>query len=214
MQIATLAMIVVLLVAYCLKEFLFSYSQKKGENHATKEDIADITQEIEHVRSSHLQELEKVRAELSSDIHKLGFRYSQEFQILRQLMSCLVELRDSALNLAPKVDFHPEGADLEEVKRSRLSRFHSAHRELYLAREINRPFYSTEVFEKIYALEDKCFSGAVHYEIGPQPGLMEFGRYWDTVARNRKEIERISNEAMSEIRRRIESWEHRGESNS
>ena len=209
MDVATLVVSLLILLAFCAREFLFSYHSKKGENLATKEDVADITREMEKVRASYTQDLERVRADLSSAIQRYGFRYGQEFEILKLLMRCLVELRDAALSLKPKVAFLPPDADMEKEKEKRLHRFHNAHRELYLAREVNRPFYSDAVFERIYELEEKCFSGAVHYNVGPgqAKGLMEVGSYWATVESNRDEIERLANQAIGEIRKRVEAWE-------
>jgi len=44
--------------------FLGSYLRKKGENIATKEDIKDITEKIEKVRSQYSEQLETVKASL------------------------------------------------------------------------------------------------------------------------------------------------------
>jgi len=208
MEIATFIVVLLLLLTFCAREFLSSYYSKKGENLATKEDIAEITREIESVRANYTQNLEKVRADLSSSIQRYGFRYGQEFEILKLLMKCLVELRDAALGLNPEVDFLPENANHTEIKEQRLDRFHQAHRRLYLAREEHRPFYADTIFQRIYALEGKCFSRAVHYYEGPGdgPGLLDFGAYWSTVESNRKDIAHLSSEAMEEIRKRVESW--------
>lgn len=49
-----------LLVAFGLGAFIQKYLGKKGENLATKEDIADITHQIEQVKSVHKERLEDI----------------------------------------------------------------------------------------------------------------------------------------------------------
>jgi len=57
----TLCLIV---VVQAIGYFLRSYVQKKGENQATKEDIATITAEIEKVRQLYASQLEELKSSL------------------------------------------------------------------------------------------------------------------------------------------------------
>lgn len=50
-----------LLIAFGLGAFVHKYLGKKGENLATKEDIADITHQIEQVKSVHKERLEEIK---------------------------------------------------------------------------------------------------------------------------------------------------------
>jgi hypothetical protein len=43
------------------RSFLPAYTSEKGKNLATKEDIADITNEIERVRSSYAEQLQELQ---------------------------------------------------------------------------------------------------------------------------------------------------------
>jgi len=74
---------------YIFKDYLFSYSSEKGKNLATKEDIKEITREIESVKSEYLVELEKFKVELSRALHQ-----KNEVWIMKR-NACL-----KALNLA------------------------------------------------------------------------------------------------------------------
>src|SRR5262245_8796732 len=55
---AVLWLILLGIVLLLLHSFLPAYTSEKGENLATKEDIADITNEIERVRSSYTEQLQ------------------------------------------------------------------------------------------------------------------------------------------------------------
>jgi len=55
-------------IGLLLYRYLPAYTAEKGENLATKEDIAEITKQIEGVKSSYAHELEGVRAAIGSRI--------------------------------------------------------------------------------------------------------------------------------------------------
>ncbi|WP_426243433.1 hypothetical protein [Psychrobacter sp. TWP2-1-2] len=55
---------------FMFRKYLFYYSSEKGKNLATKEDIKEITREIESVKSEYLVELEKFKIELSESLHQ------------------------------------------------------------------------------------------------------------------------------------------------
>jgi len=59
-----LKIVTALLLGLLVGPWLRSYLQKKGKNFATKEDVKDITDRVESVRSIHAQQLEQVRTEL------------------------------------------------------------------------------------------------------------------------------------------------------
>lgn len=95
-----------ILLASCLSllvAFLYQYFKEKGKNLATKEDIEDITDKVESVKSSHKVEFDKIQKEnevIYSEINDTKIRYnSKQFELYNQLWSSLVELKISANNL-------------------------------------------------------------------------------------------------------------------
>jgi hypothetical protein len=63
MQIVLIAVISV--AGYLARNFLTAYTGKKGENLATKEDIAEITEKVEAVKSLYAHETEHLRSSLA-----------------------------------------------------------------------------------------------------------------------------------------------------
>lgn len=62
--------ILVSMVTGMLLNFGTSYLKKKGENHATKKDIAEITQQIESVKTENQKELEEFKFQIIQKIDK------------------------------------------------------------------------------------------------------------------------------------------------
>ena len=50
-----------IVVGVLLQKYLFPYLSRKGANLATKEDIAEITHEVEQVKSAHTERLEEIK---------------------------------------------------------------------------------------------------------------------------------------------------------
>lgn len=63
------------LIGGWLAEVVRSYATEKGKNLATKEDVAEITDKIEGVRTSYSRELENLRADLARRGHESGTRF-------------------------------------------------------------------------------------------------------------------------------------------
>ena len=62
--VQSLQVLIIVLLAHLVWRYLSTYMSKKGENLATKEDIAAITGEIERVRQQYATDLERLRASL------------------------------------------------------------------------------------------------------------------------------------------------------
>ena len=79
--IDTNALITICTCAIGLTQFLFwryiakqkSYESEKGKNLATKEDIAGITKEIESVKASYNESLERHKIELQKEFEKTKY---------------------------------------------------------------------------------------------------------------------------------------------
>jgi hypothetical protein len=60
----SIQVLIIVVVSNFLWQYLSTYLKKKGENVATKEDIAAITAEIERVRQQYAEGLERLKASL------------------------------------------------------------------------------------------------------------------------------------------------------
>lgn len=69
-----LVLAAVVIVGLLLKHYLPPYLTEKGKNLATKEDIEEITNKIERVRSQYASEIEKLKSELQNQSEVLGRR--------------------------------------------------------------------------------------------------------------------------------------------
>ncbi|HGE6917179.1 TPA: hypothetical protein ACGCBC_000829 [Pseudomonas aeruginosa] len=147
LQLATLSVLAWLLL------FPKRYIGEKGKNLATKEDIGEITNEIEKVKNQYSADLEGLKAGLSHRAKYYGYRYEREFQVLEELTSLLVDVRDSVVSLRPMLDSRPSGKSDGEIKEERLKRYYDARRKLYDLREKKRPFFPGEIYDCICDLD-------------------------------------------------------------
>jgi len=202
--------IAVLLAVGCLflfRKILFSYSSKKGENLATKEDITEITNMIESVKLDHAKKLEETRAELSSQINNHGFRYEKEYEVLSELTECLVEIRNAALGLRPVLDYIDPSKSVDEIKMERLREFHDKRRKLFFVREKKRPFFPVEIYDSIIAIDQVAHLESIQYQHSDPFEGDEFSGYWKKAEENKKQITERCSEAMEKIRERVTKWE-------
>ena len=181
---------------------LGSYFKQKGKNIATKEDVSEITAKIEDVKHEYAQQLESTKAELSSRLEKDGFRYQKEYEILSELNSLLVDVRDAAAHLRPVFEFKDPEKSEEQIKREKLSIFKKCSRSLYLAREKNRPFFPEEIYYAIKEIDDTAYLEAIGYEFGEESAESR-----KNASINKEKIFNQSEKAMELIRKRVVEWE-------
>ena len=196
-----------LTVGLILQSFLPKYYSKKGENLATKEDIAEITDKIESVKHEYANNLESVKAELSSKLNTHGHRYENEYLILSELTGLLVDVRDACLSLRPMLDYKPEGKSEDDIKIERLNRLFEARKLLYMAREKKRPFYPSEIYKAIVDVDSTANVESVKYQYQNPFEKGNFENYWKEAEKNQKEIAKFAEEAMEKIRMRVNKWE-------
>ena len=192
---------------FTFKKYLFSYSVEKGKNLATKEDVEEITNKIENIKLDYAQQLEAARAELSSQINTHGFRYEKEYEVLNELTSHLVDVRNAALNLRPMLDFVDPNKSKDEIKNERLQVFYEARRELFFIREKKRPFYTDEIYQTVLDIDKAAHSESIDYEYGDPFQGDEFRDYWDKAKESQEELVNKTNLAMEKIRERVNKWE-------
>lgn len=190
-----------------LGAYLSSYIKEKGKNVATKEDVAKITKEIESVKYEYTKETESLRSNLSNQIKVSGFRYEKEYEILLELTSKLVDVRDAAISMRPEMDYVDPQKDAQEITNERLNRFHKSHYELYISREKTKPFYSQEIYAAILEVEKAARFESIQYRYRDPYEDHKNLSYWDQASKNQKEIAESATLALDAIRNRVERWE-------
>lgn len=207
MQGDFLMLIIGLLGGFLFGSYLPSYFKQKGQNLATKEDVRQITKEVEQVKHEYTREAEALRSQLTSQIKVSGHRYEKEYDHLLRLTDKLVDVRDAALALRPEVDHVDPAKDPQDVTQERLKRFHAAHFELYMVRERLRPFYPDTVYKAIIEVERAARLESIQYRYrDPYEGHKEM-EYWDQAVKNQELIASAANNALETIRARVERWE-------
>lgn len=187
--------------------FLPKYFGRKGENLATKEDIADITSKIETVKHEYASQLESVKAELSAKLSTYGFRYEKEYEVLSELTALLVDLRDASISLRPILDFQDPKLTKDEIKHERLKRFFEAGRNLYILREKKRPFYSEVIYQAALSIEKIAHTESIDYQYKSPFEKGNYLSYWEDAEKNQKEITASVENAMMKVRERVTTWE-------
>jgi hypothetical protein len=196
--------LMVLFVGFLLGCFLPKYFGKKGENLATKEDISGITDRIESVKKDYAEQLASIKAELSAKLNRHGFRFEKEYEVLNELNTLLVDVRDASRSLRPILDSRDPSKNEDDIKKERLEYFFKAQRKLYLYRERKRPFYPKEIYESILSVEKTANIEANMYK-NLDPKI--FNEYWKTAEQNQQKIVSKAEDAMEIIRDRVTKWE-------
>lgn len=177
-----------------IKFYVPAYLKKKAENLATKEDIAEVTRQIE-----------LVKGKIGSQLYIHQTRYQNEFNILMDLSEKLVELRDSALSLRPVVDSANTYTDEEKGKR--LNRYFEVANDLYKLCETRKPFYPDEIYNEIKKIGQITWKEVVEYQLGSDPRARRDPQYWKTASDNAQKISEMANETMGLVRNRVKYWE-------
>lgn len=188
--------------------FLGSYLRKKADNLATKEDISQITSQVESIKLDYSKNLEALKAVIGSQLYIHQTRYQNEFNILMDLSERLIELRDASLGLRPVTDYvNPEESE-EEKKTRRLNRYHDAAIALYRVYETRKPFYPDEIYQGVKDLDKVVWKEVVQYKNRSDSEGRGFDpEYWDKAEANAFAIREVADAVIGLIRNRIKSWE-------
>lgn len=174
---------------------------------ATKEDIADITHQIETVKLEYEKQLENAKADLSVLVTRHGFRYEKEYDVLGRLTELLVELRDASVGLRPAVDLKDPDLSDDQIKQQRLARLHEAGRTVYLESQRKRPFFPGDIYESIEAILKITHRESIEYRMKDPYKREGFMEYWDSAEKNQNAITQLVEEAMALIRNRVIKWD-------
>ncbi|KSP13091.1 hypothetical protein APB09_11650 [Pseudomonas aeruginosa] len=162
------------------------------------------------MKNQYSADLEGLKAGLSHRAKYYGYRYEREFQVLEELTSLLVDVRDSVVSLRPMLDSRPSGKSDGEIKEERLKRYYDARRKLYDLREKKRPFFPGEIYDCICDLDRISRGEALDYHMKnpfDDDDPKAFLKYWMDAEKNREEVEICSNKAIELIRERITQWD-------
>ena len=190
-----------------LAQSIQSYVRRKGENLATKEDVAEITREVERVKHEYASQAESIRTSLLNRLNLNSFRYEKEFQILDDLTNALINVRDTARQLRPIMDSYDPNEDERDRKNRRLGQFFDASKELYRISEYKRPFYPAEIYDLITRLAEISRHEAIRYRYHSPDDPKHFDTYWEEAEKNSEEISQRAQSALDAIRERVVSWE-------
>lgn len=173
-----------------LTQFLFwryiakqkSYEAEKGKNLATKEDIAIITKEVESVKASYNESLERHKIELQKEYYSSQYMIDLCNKIDRELIEKMTECRPIVNKIMNEHVSFKRGIVLDEIKPvyNHLKKYETRYTnnkaatkimdnyscyEYIVSRESNSA--GTECEEKLYA----CIVGAMN---GIEESLSEF----------------------------------------
>ena len=152
------------LAGLLLGHFLPSYVRKKAEHLATKQDIKRITEIVEAVKLDSSKQLEAIRTTLNAQLYIHKVRYEKEFEILSQLSSSLIVLRDASYQLRPGAyDVAPTNQSSEETKQERIASYIAASKAFYSIYETHQPFYSEELYLVLKELHHQTRKEAAQY---------------------------------------------------
>jgi hypothetical protein len=119
------SVILIFLVVNVFKPFIGSYAAKKGENLATKEDIAQLTKIAE-----------EIKAEISDKVWDRQKQWELKRDVVFEVMQALGELEDSLISLhSVHVNSVQEGKDPNEFVQNQI------HNELISFDTCNRKFF-------------------------------------------------------------------------
>jgi len=194
-------------LALFARNYLPSYTKEKGKNLATREDIEEITDKIESVKTEYAKELEGLKSQLNAKFHAQTVRFEKEFHVYEKIWKALLEIKNSTVKLRPISDTVDSRVSEEDRKRERLERFGKAFDCFYPAVYENKPFFPPDIFtrlEQLLILMNVESHGYSARSPDPNHPLYD-SKYFDTAEANAEKI-REETEAICELmRQKIES---------
>ncbi len=185
-------LIIIVVGGLFLNSHLRSYFDEKGKNLATKEDIKDITDKIEAVRTEYAKQL-----------HVYQLAFGKEFEILHEVWQKLIDLRKAAQGLRPILDYLDPNESEEERKKKRLKAFSESHAAYGDVVEKNRPFYPKEIYASLYEIAMITYDEADEYAIRDPAKRPMDQKYWERALNNQKTILKAVADVCEKIRMRI-----------
>jgi hypothetical protein len=168
------------------------YLEEKTKNLATKQDVGEITAQIESIKTQYAKR---------SLVHKLSFE--KEFEILSELWRALVELRGATLNLRPVFDHYDLKETEEERKQKRLSLFGEKFNTFAGIVDKNRPFYPQKIYQVLFDILMIAKNEAIEFSYPATENQRPDRSYWDNAQKNHQVIVEKIDQVCDLIRQRI-----------
>jgi|GEM_PF-593411 len=199
-----LALILFLTIVY-----LIDYLKKRGENRAIKEDVSRITHTVESINSTYVKELETLKAFLGTRSHFSKLRYERETEVYRELWIALVGLGEATQSLRPMLEIQDPNETDDQRKDKKAAVFFVKHHRLHEITSKNRPFYPSEVWQKLDAFLKLTQVEFLHYRLidprGGDPATVK--EYLENAGKNQAEISERINDICEAIRHRLDKFD-------
>jgi hypothetical protein len=201
--------IISLIVFYLFKSYWPKYFEAKGTNQATKEDIGEITEIVETIKSDLIQQNELLRAQLSlNNQHILNLKTAEReaiFEFNKQLSAWLysvVRFSFSAYNQDNFKDLKLKSADFSkrqyecDLAEAHLTLFMNDQEFLNLKRDlivaiINFQADTEELMHKVYHQYSKC-----EFDLGLEDTL---AKQSEIIAKSNKQINLLTNQYLDNM---------------
>ena len=197
----TLIIVAIGIAVLLVRSFIPSYLSEKGKSLATREDIADLTEKVESVKTAYAGDLERLRHTLArSDVYHRT-QYEAEFGAYREIWDQLVPVHRAVLALRPAFDIGLAEGETEDQRRyQRLQAFATAFNAFTETVDKRRPFYPAPIAAELNALIKLVRGEAIDYQIGPGAGRSE---YWKTAIANSAAIGEHIDRVCDLVRQRL-----------
>ena len=193
--------------------YLFDYLKKRGENRAIKEDLSEMTHATESIKSTYGKEIETLRAALATKSHFNRVRYERETEVYRELWTALVELGDVTQFLRPGLEMVDRNETEDQRKARKATAFVEKQRRLYDITTKNRPFYPSEVWQKLSAFLKLTDDEFIQYQftdpMGGDPAtvIKEARENYQKALSNQVEIREKISGICEAIRHRLDKFD-------
>jgi hypothetical protein len=183
------------------RSFLPSYLSEKGKSLATREDIAELTEKVESVKTLYAADLERLRHTLArSDVYHRA-QYEAEFGAYREIWEQLVPVHRAVLALRPAFDVGLAEGETEDQRRyKRLDAFAKTFNAFTETVDKRRPFYPAPIATELNALIKLVRGEAIDYQIGPGSG---HSQYWQKAIENSAAIGQHIDRVCDLVRQRL-----------
>jgi hypothetical protein len=142
----TFSSLITFVITWFARSYFESYLRKKGENLATKEDVAEITRKVEEVKSEVSVKLELLKWQLGkkATIHKLAAE--KEFEALTEIGAALYTMKMATISLRPIMDRIDPNESEEQRHNRRYQQWAKSHDSFMEAVETHRLFLPRSLY--------------------------------------------------------------------
>ena len=183
------------LALYIAAAVCLPYLALKGKNQATKEDIGNITTEIE-----------RVKTDFAHRLNINSFRYQKEFEILVELMEYLVTYRKCADSLITYINTADLSTPSDEYNIF-LSRNVEAYDKFIQNAERYLPFYPPDIFKLIKEFDTAVKSTILNTIVAARSRPEDYEKYSQRIEAYGHDITKYSDAINDAIRGRVKTWE-------